>query len=180
MRIISGKYKGHKLAEFDLPHLRPTTDRVKESLFNIMQGYFEGQQILDLFSGSGNLGLEALSRGAAQVHFVDKHPQSIELLKKNLDNLKIKADFKIFAQDVYLFLKTTANVYDIIFIDPPFTEKMADALLQEMAISKVFKTGTLIAIESGLKEKIQDFYGPLKLWDRRQYGDKSLSIFQAG
>ena len=83
MRIISGKFKGRSLISFKASHIRPTTDRVKESLFNKIQGETEGARVLDLFAGTGSLGLEALSRGAAFVHFVDDSPVSLKILKQN-------------------------------------------------------------------------------------------------
>lgn len=106
MRIISGKYKGHPLVEFKADHIRPTTDRVKETLFNKLMFELEGTKVLDLFSGTGNLGIEALSRGAREVTFVEKHPKSLEILKKNLAKLKIPAvDYKIINMDVLSYLK---------------------------------------------------------------------------
>ena len=95
MRIISGKYRGLKLAEFDGSDVRPTADRVKESLFNVLFGRVVGARVLDLFCGSGNLGIECLSRGAEIVHFNDISPASINVLKKNLARLKNERNYKI-------------------------------------------------------------------------------------
>lgn len=179
MRIISGKYKGHPLVEFQADHIRPTTDRVKETLFNKLMFEIENAQVLDLFSGTGNLGLEALSRGARQVVFVEKHPKSIEILKKNLAKLKVPAsEYQIVNKDVLSYLKTfEGEPFDIIFADPPFTEKMAHKVMESLSTSKAFGAPTLITIESERRERMEDLYGDLERYDRREFGDKILSFF---
>src|SRR4051812_6497919 len=105
MRIISGKFKGQRLASFDEEHIRPMTDRVKESLFNIWSGYIEEARVLDLFSGTGSVGLEALSRGAKSIDMVEKSPKSIQIISKNCQLLKITEGVDIHKQDVLIFLE---------------------------------------------------------------------------
>lgn len=178
MRIIAGKYKGHALVSFKAAHIRPTTDRVKESLFNIWRDEVEGARVLDLFCGTGNLGLEALSRGAESVTFVDAHPKSIQILRQNLDKLRVEEDHLVITSDVYKFLKKEQEPFDLILIDPPFTEEMADEVMQALSESSIFRVGTRIAIESGRREKIGDVYGRLYRYDGREFGDKFLSLFQ--
>lgn len=178
MRIISGKYKGHQLVSFQADHIRPTTDRVKESLFNKIQGYLENAKVLDLFSGTGNLGIEALSRGAAEVTFVEKSKKSIAILEKNLAKLKISEPYRVIQKDVLSFLKSYEGpAFDLIFIDPPFTEEMAHDVMLAVSQSKVFHDETLMMIESGRREKIVDDYSPLARYDVREFGDKFLSFF---
>lgn len=179
MRIISGKYKGHPLVSFHASHIRPTTDRVKESLFNIWRNEIEGARVLDLFSGTGSLGLEALSRGAASVHFVDAHPKSIQILRQNLAKLKVSEEHRVQTQDVFQFLKKyNEAAFDLIFIDPPFTEAIADEVMIALGKSSSFHSTTRIAIESGRREKIGEDYGTLLRYDYREFGDKFLSLFQ--
>jgi 16S rRNA (guanine966-N2)-methyltransferase len=179
MRIISGKYKGHPLVEFNADHIRPTTDRVKETLFNKLMFDIEGARVVDLFSGTGNLGIESLSRGAREVIFVEKHPKSIDILRKNLVKLKIPAkDYHIINMDVLAYLKGYRDeAFDIIFADPPFTEKMAHAVMEQASQSQAFGAQTLMAIESQRKEKIEDLYGDIERYDHREFGDKILSFF---
>lgn len=179
MRIISGKYKGHPLVEFKADHIRPTTDRVKETLFNKLMFDIEGSRALDLFAGTGNLGIEALSRGAREVIFVEKHPKSIEILKKNLAKLKVPAaDYKIINTDVLSYLKDYENeAFDIIFADPPFTEKMAHKVMEHASLSRAFGAHTLMTIESERRERMEDLYGDLERYDHREFGDKILSFF---
>lgn len=179
MRIISGKYKGHPLVEFKADHIRPTTDRVKETLFNKLMFDIEGARALDLFAGTGNLGIEALSRGAREVIFVEKHPKSIQILRQNLEKLKVpKGDYHIVNMDVLSYLKNyKEEAFDIIFADPPFTEKMAHAVMEHASGSLAFGANTLLTIESERRERMEDLYGDLERYDKREFGDKILSFF---
>lgn len=179
MRIIAGKFKGHPLVPFNADHIRPTTDRVKETLFNMIQAYVEEARVLDLFSGTGNLGLEALSRGAREVTFVEKNRKSIQILEKNLEKLKVTEDIKIVNKDVISFLNAyDGEPFDLIFADPPFTEMMAHEVMETVDRSKVFKAETLMMIESARREKILDDYSTLTRYNHREFGDKILSFFK--
>lgn len=180
MRIIAGKYKGHHLVSFKGDHLRPTTDRVKEALFNKIQFEIDGSYVLDLFSGTGNLGLEAISRGAEKVIFVDEHPKSIEILRKNIEKLKVEKDkYEIVNLDVFRYVKKgTSRKFDFIFADPPFTQKIAHDVMESLAKSNLYGAETFISIESQKKEKMEDDYVTLTRFDLRDYGDKVLSFFR--
>lgn len=181
MRIISGKYKGHQLVSFQADHIRPTTDRVKETLFNKWMGLLENSVVLDLFSGTGSLGLEALSRDAKQCTFVDSSQSSMTILKKNIAKLKIASqDYQLITKNVFQYLKSPGidQVFDFILIDPPFTEKLAHKVMESLAESSLFHDKTLIAIESIKQERIDDQYSNLKRYDVKNYGDKILSLFQ--
>lgn len=180
MRIIAGRFKGLSLTNFSAKHIRPTTDRIKGSLFNKWQGEVEGARVLDLFAGTGNLGLEALSRGASFVTFVENSEVSVRIIRENIEKLKIaKSEYRIIKQEVVNFLKTSQDKpYDLILIDPPFTEKMAHDVLMAVGRSKVVGPNTLIAIEIGTKEKFEDQYGKVFCYDRRDFGDKSLALFR--
>jgi 16S rRNA (guanine966-N2)-methyltransferase len=179
VRVISGKYKGRELVTFKADHIRPTTDRVKESIFNKLQNNIDGARVLDLFSGTGSLAIEALSRGAESVTAVELNKKSIEIIRRNLELLKI-TEIEVLGQDVFKFLKKYSDApFDLIFCDPPFTEKLADQLLTELSLSKVFHSETLIISESGGKETLKDEYSPLIRFDKRDYGDKIVSYFRA-
>ncbi len=179
MRIISGKYRGSKLVSFKDNHIRPTTDRVKESLFNTIAAYVPEAEVLDLFSGTGSLGLEALSRGASSVIFVDKNKLSIKILKKNIETLKVENGYSISQIDVmsYLSKNNFEKKFDVIFIDPPFTEKMADKVMAAVATANLLNDEGIICIESSDWEKIKDSYEGLELYKRKSYGDKHLSMY---
>lgn len=180
MRIIAGKYKGHQLVSFKGDHLRPTTDRVKEALFNKIQFEIEGSEVLDLFSGTGNLGLEAISRGASKVVFVDEHPKSIEILKKNIEKLKIDKNlYEIVNADVFrYFKKKSGRKFKFIFADPPFTQKIAHNVMESLANTGLYRKDTFISIESQKRERMEDDYVSLIRFDLRDYGDKILSFFK--
>ena len=181
MRIISGKFKGRVLASFQADHVRPTMDRVKETLFNKWMHHVEGARVLDLFSGTGSLGLEALSRGAIHIHFVEKNLKSIQIIKKNIELLKIdRAEFNISQKDVLTYLEkySSGAPFNLILIDPPFTEKLAHAVMEALDKSFCFDDQTLIAIESLKQERIDSEYQHLFRYDFKDYGDKILSFYR--
>lgn len=180
MRIISGRFKGHQLVAFKADHIRPTTDRVKETMFNKLMFDLEGARVLDLFCGTGNLGLEALSRGARECIFVEKNPKSIEIARKNIEKLKVaSSEYKIINMDVLTYLRAyQGEPFDIIFADPPFTEKMAHAVMEAASQSAAFGAHTVLTIESERKERMEDLYSELERYDAREFGDKILSFFR--
>ncbi len=179
MRIIAGRYGGRRLSSFEAKHLRPTTDRTKESLFGRLTPHLEGARVLDLFSGTGSLGLEALSRGAAYVDFVEQHRKSLNILRKNIRALDLPGSvYQVHSQDVFKFLKNyKGEPYQIIFADPPFTEKIADAVGQAVANSVVGGPGSLWVMESGGSEPLAEGYGSWESLYRKSFGDKVLSFF---
>ena len=127
MRIISGIAKGRKLIQLKSKSIRPTTDRVKETIFNILARDVSGASVLDLFAGTGNLGLEALSRGAMLVDFVERSYNSIEVIKKNMKLTKLKGN--IIKKNALEYIKTSAFSYDIIFADPPYNNGFVNKIL---------------------------------------------------
>ncbi len=179
MRIIAGKYRGHQLVAFKADHIRPTTDRVKETLFNKLQFQMEDAKVADLFCGTGNLGIEALSRDAVFCTFVEKNPKSLVITRQNLEKLRVPVDaYKIINMDVLAFLKSYRDEpFDIIFADPPFTEKMAHAVMEAASLSQAFAEHTVLAIESERKERMEDRYGSLVRYSKKEFGDKILSLF---
>jgi len=179
MRIIAGKYRGHQLVSFKADHIRPTTDRVKETLFNKLQFQLEGAVVADLFCGTGNLGIEALSRDAKFCTFVEKNPKSLTITRQNFEKLKVpSSSYKVVNMEVIAFLKSyEGEAFDIIFADPPFTEKMAHFVVEAASESKAFGRHTVMAIESQSKERMEDRYGQLVRFSKKEYGDKILSMF---
>jgi 16S rRNA (guanine966-N2)-methyltransferase len=179
MRIIAGKFRGRHLASFKADHIRPTTNRVKESIFNKLQGYFEGAHVLDLFSGTGNLTCEAISRGAAAVDAVELSKKSIAIIRENLDMLEIGPEVRVFADDVLNYLGNYHGApYDVILADPPFTEKLADQVLEALATSAAVGLDSVIVIEASSHEVVKAVYPRLELRDRRDYGDKQISFWR--
>lgn len=118
MRIVSGRYRGKKLKEFELNTTKPTTDRVKESIFNLIQFDVADAVVLDLFAGTGALGIEAISRGAKLVHLIDANSQAVKIINENLNG--IQGEYKVFNSDYKSYLKSTKLTYDIVLLDPPY------------------------------------------------------------
>ncbi len=179
MRVISGKFKGHKLVSFNEDHIRPMTDRVKESVFNIIAPHLEGARVLDLFSGTGSLGIEALSRGAAFVQFVEKDPKSIKVIIENLDKLHIESGVDIQKADVFTYLSKADESYDLILIDPPFKAMVAEKTLLKLSKSPVMGPETTVVIEHSSQEIIPATIDQLNRTDQREYGDKYVSFYRA-
>lgn len=178
MRVIAGKYGGRKLVAFKASHIRPTTDRIKEVIFNKLQFTIDEAQVLDLFSGTGNLAFEALSRGASSVVAVEMSQASVRVIEKNMSSLGVGEELQIIQSDVYKFLrKPVGEPFDIIFVDPPFTKKMASEVLLAISKSNVYHQNTDLFIESTAQESVLDEYGPMHLKKRQSYGDKFLSHY---
>lgn len=174
MRIIAGKYRGLNLSEFKGMEIRPTADRVKESLFNILSFRLAGARVLDLFCGSGNLGIEALSRGAAFAHFNDISKDSIAVLNKNLLKIKEK-NFAVTTLD-YSSCLARAGKFDIIFIDPPYAAEHGVNALKIIAQGNNLNEGGIAVFERD--KSFQGEIEGLELYDERKYGKTYLSFFR--
>ncbi|WP_223669715.1 16S rRNA (guanine(966)-N(2))-methyltransferase RsmD [Kangiella shandongensis] len=145
-RIIGGQWKGRKLKFFEVEGLRPSLDRVRETLFNWLQGEIHGARCLDLFAGSGALGLEALSRGAGHVDFVELNKKAARQLETNLGLLDADND-QVFHQDANQFLETQHQPYGIIFLDPPFHKDIAQGIVSKLVQTNMVQGDTLIYLE---------------------------------
>ena len=147
MRIISGKYRGKKLKEFDIASTRPTQDRVKESIFNLIQFDVVGSQVLDLFSGTGALGIECISRGAEFVYLVDKNKQAINLINSNLKG--VEGNYSVQNMDFMEFLTTHLNLkFDIVLLDPPFATNYAQEAIQYITENNMLNQAGIIIFET--------------------------------
>lgn len=179
MRIISGRFGGRKLKSFKAPWIRPTSDVVKGSLFNSLQGEIQDAIVLDLFSGTGNLAFEALSRGAKRVDVVESHSGSLKIIRENAAHLEVNEELNIIKADVFDFLKNLGSIdYDVVLIDPPFTEKIADKVMQHLAKNAISNKNLVIAIESSKHEPIGERYESLVRSQHKHFGDKNLSFFR--
>lgn len=178
MRIIAGKFRGRRLVNFKADHIRPTTDRVKESVFNKLQAEWDGADVLDLFAGTGNIGFEALSRGAVSVTAVELSSKSIDIIRRNVEELKIGREHRIVKDDVLKWLaKYKGNAFTIIMADPPFTESLAHATLELLSKSEAVGPETTVVVEASSHERVDESYENLVCWDRRDYGDKLISFW---
>ncbi len=175
MRVISGRYRGLKLAQFPGSDIRPTADRVKESLFNILGAHVAGARVLDLFAGSGALGIECLSRGAGHVDFNDSSPASVKVLKGNLSRLRECTEYSVYTGDYAAFLSRARGEYDIIFIDPPYADDCGIYALRSIADRSLLAAGGV-----AVYERDRPFSGDicgLSVCDRRKYGKTHLTFF---
>lgn len=165
MRIVGGKFKGRVLLSFEGDKIRPTSDKARESLFNILQFSISGKKFLDLFSGTGAVGFEALSRGASEVYFIDASIESINLINKNKQKIKAETGAVIKRTDAVEFLRTTTEKFDIIFIDPPYKEGYYQKVLP--LLSNLLEEDGIAILESESEiEGVQD----LTVYDTRKYG----------
>ena len=174
MRIISGKYKGREIKGYNIEGTRPTMDRVKESLFASIQNYVKGSICLDLFAGSGGLGIEALSEGAQSCYFVDNNKIVIDILKKNLTSLKVEEDYFLIKKDYVEALKTFDMKYDIIFLDPPYHLNMMNNAIDLINENNLLNDGGIIVCEYEEGTVNCD----LQILKEKRYGSKNVTIFK--
>ncbi len=174
MRIISGKYKGREIKGYNIDGTRPTMDRVKESLFASIQNYLKGSICLDLFAGSGGLGIEALSEGAQSCYFVDNNKIVIDALKKNLTSLKVEEDYFLIKKDYVEALKTFDMKFDIIFLDPPYHLNMMNNAIDLIIKNNLLNDGGIIVCEYEEGTVNCD----LQILKEKRYGSKNVTIFK--
>lgn len=172
MRVISGKYKGLKLKGFDINGTRPTMDRVKESLFGMIFPYLDESVVLDLFAGSGSLGIEALSNGAKKAYFVDNNHIPIETIKENLKN--IKEDYKVLNMNFIKALDSFNEKFDIVFLDPPYDKNLVTKAIEKLIQNDLLNEGALIICEY----ENEDIKTDLELIKYKKYGSKNIKIFR--
>ena len=176
MRVIAGRFGGRRLSAPRGARTRPTADRVREALFSVL-GDLEGARVLDLFAGSGALGIEALSRGAAQATFVDTAPVALRALRDNLTALEIGPEAaEVRRADASGFLRSarkTGREYDLVFIDPPYRHAAALARELDRDLSTVLSPGARVAVETGRQAPLGL---SLPLLDERRYGDTLIRI----
>ncbi len=182
MRIITGTAKGHHLKAPPSERTRPMLEKVRASLFSVLQGYiggFEGLRVLDLYAGSGSLGIEALSRGAAWADFVEGNAGACHLIEENLEHTHLADRGHVYQSRVQSFLRGVHGEvkYDIIFLDPPYADPAIGETLAEVANSSLIHQETLIAIHYAVRVELADSYGRLAELERRRLGDSMFSIY---
>ena len=171
MRVDSGKFKGRKLQENKYDHIRPTTDKVRQALFVKLQFFLPGKKVLDLFCGTGALGIEALSRGADSVVFVDKDARSVQMTKTNLKNLGI--DTKVFKCDACLFLNRCEEKFDLIILDPPYKSGLYEKVLPIIKERQLLTEDGIIVCEHATEDTFD--YGDFEMFDEKRYGNITLT-----
>lgn len=178
MRVITGKARGVQLKTPEGLQTRPTTDRVKEALFSIINFDIPGAAVLDLFGGTGQLGIEALSRGAKSATFVDAGDAACKLIKENLRRTKLEGEGKVIRSDYMDYLKRCREQYDIIFLDPPYAEVFLENSLIRIAEIDILRSGGIIVAERPLgKDLPWEFEGFTRSKDYK-YGKILLTIYR--
>ena len=183
MRIISGTARGTKLYTLEGETTRPTLDRVKESMFNIIQNEVQNSIFIDLFSGSGAIGLEAASRGAKKVILCDKSKQAISIINKNIEKTHLKEKVELYNLDYELLLKTKIKEQaDIIYIDPPYKSDFALKAVNIILEKRLVNENSTIIIETDEEEKILRELEKIeiKITDKRKYGRAILIFLKIG
>ncbi|MCX7714471.1 MAG: 16S rRNA (guanine(966)-N(2))-methyltransferase RsmD [Clostridia bacterium] len=179
MRIISGTHRGRKLAGFDGDEIRPTTDRVKESMFNLIADFVPNASVLDLFSGSGALALEALSRGAKSAVCVDLAKKSIEIIRKNVENLKFQDNVYLVHSSAVKYLDAADCKFDIIFLDPPYNRGFIKPVIRKIVDKGVLSDRGIIVLESDFTDE-HDEVAALDIYKQRKYGRTYITIYKKG
>jgi len=181
MRVIGGSARGRKLKAPKGVTVRPTAARVKESLFNILPHKFSGLRVLDLFAGSGNVSIEALSRGADEVVMVEESARSAATIRENLTRLGLNCKAQLWIAPVNRSLRkldAAGEKFDLIFLDPPYDKGLATKTLEAISRSFLLSPAGVIAAEHSGREILKACYGDLILNDQRRYGDTLLSFFR--
>lgn len=182
MRIISGDLKGRTIKTVTNQLTRPTSDKVKESLFNIIGPYFSGGTALDLFAGSGGLGLEALSRGMNHVVFVDKQRQAIKMVKDNLTSLKLSNRAEVYQNDAFRALRALGKrqlQFNYIFLDPPYHQDLFEQIIEEVSNQNLSKEGALIICEHDRTQNLPPHVANFNKIRTETYGSSIvISLYQ--
>ncbi|MDP4172732.1 MAG: 16S rRNA (guanine(966)-N(2))-methyltransferase RsmD [Bacteroidota bacterium] len=181
MRIISGKFKGRTLKVPSSKFTRPTTDRVRETLFNLLNNQidFDGIRVLDIYAGSGSFGLEAYSRGASEIHFIEKNFPVYKVLTENIEAMKNEINFKIFKMEAIRFSKISDHLsYDLIFADPPFFKDDIHQVVKNLLENHFLAENGILIIERSIQTREKDIAG-FGIEPFKKIGDTLLYQFDA-
>ena len=178
MRVITGSAKGTRLLSPDGLQTRPTADRVKEALFSIIQFEVEGRQVLDLFAGSGQLGIEALSRGAAGAVFVDARRDAATLVRENLKRARLLERAEIIQADYLEYLSRCRRTFDLIFLDPPYAEDFLENALEKISEIDILSDGGIIICERPAGRALPGHFSGLAAGKDYRYGKTLISIYR--
>jgi 16S rRNA (guanine966-N2)-methyltransferase len=181
MRIIAGKFKSRRLKATPPAGIRPTSDKLRETLFNILGATVDGSTFLDGCAGMGAVGIEAISRGASQVYFVEQSRKACRLIRENVKSLEIEEEFTILEMDLIKALRTVNVSFDIAYVDPPYErEDLYEATLERFGSSPLLAPDGLLIIEHSKRRELPDAVGTIRKLRSLVQGDAALAFYKAG
>lgn len=175
MRVITGSARGSRLRAVPGELTRPTAGHVKEAIFSIIQFEIEGRRVLDLFAGTGQMGIEALSRGAREAVFVDHSPAAVAVIRDNLRHTKLEAGAQVVQGDAAAFLGARPPKFDVIFVDPPYQSSLA--VLEKIAVFDLLSEGGVIVCETGENAALPALPPPYAQGRHYRYGTKAVTLY---
>lgn len=178
MRVITGTARGRRLKELSGMDTRPTTDKVKESMFNIVQFDIEGRRVLDLFGGTGQLGIECLSRGAASAAFVDLRKEAAALIRENLALCGLADRARVVQGDYLGFLTRCGEKFDLIFLDPPYGGGLLEKALETIAAIDILSENGIMICESAAEQALPELKPPYEMGKDYRYGKIKLTVYR--
>lgn len=178
MRVITGTARGRKLGELKGMDTRPTTDQVKESMFNILQFDIEGRRVLDLFAGTGQLGIEALSRGAAGCTFVDQRREAVSLIRSNLKHCALSERARVVQGEALGYLSMAREQYHLIFLDPPYHMDLLENAIKKIAEIDILTENGIIICESPAEKVLPELDAPYRKGREYRYGKIKLTVYR--
>ena len=176
MRVITGSARGRRLKELEGLETRPTTGKVKEALFSVIQFDIEGPRVLDLFAGTGQLGIEALSRGAECAVFVERRRDALQVIRENLEACGMTDKARVVNGDAMSYLKS-GEKFDLIFLDPPYASGLLEQALEEIVRFDICRRHGIIVAESAADKTLPPLAGPYALYREYRYGKIKLTVY---
>lgn len=180
MRIIAGKYKGRRLETPVNYDIRPTSEMVKEALFSILMNDIHNSVFVDLFSGTGAVGLEALSRGAEKVYLVDRSRESIGIIRNNVNKIGCQPQVNILASDYRIAMDRINEPVDIFFADPPYEDGYNIEILESISDSGILKDDGIVIVEHSKKFDMPSIVRDMEIFKEKKYGKKALAFYRKG
>ena len=181
MRIIAGKYRSLPLEAVKGNNTRPTTDKIKEAVFNSIGPYFEGGMMLDLYAGSGSVGLECISRGMDHVIFVDKSYDTVSTIKKNIAFVKVSNQCTVYKMDALAAvrrLKEEGKVFDLVYLDPPYAKEQNEKVMRALCELNLLKDDAVVVVESLKEDTFADEIGNLRKYKEAVYGITRITYYE--
>jgi 16S rRNA (guanine966-N2)-methyltransferase len=179
VRVVGGRAKGHRLQAPKGMDTRPTSDKVREAIFGILSGEVEDRTVLDLFAGTGALGIEALSRGAASAVFVERRGPACQIIRANLGHTRLEDVARVLCMPVERALPSLDESFGLVLLDPPYAYPHLPAILEMLGGARVIGDDTIVVFEHSPRFAVDDRYERLVLRRQRVYGDTAVSIFRA-